>query len=747
MCGKNTVQVPSPAGPPPPARADASETDALISAAQAIARAALHPVFDLDAFLAEVLHQIAVVVQFDVGWALLREGDRARIRATDPAHRGDVGMTFPVDDCVSGLSMVRREPILIADLAQMPDELRRAYKPSRSTEAIMRSELVVPLVIGAEAIGALNIESRQPGAFAWQHVAQLRLLADQAALAIELARSRQEAAALGAIGLQLARETELAAVVRTVLERALALIAGQFGQLLLLEGADLTVYYTTNVPPREVGMRFRVEQSVSGLAVQERRPVIVPDVTAADYFVVELAAGSAGSVARLFRRSSGQPRYQRVLEREKERIRAELAVPLWAAGQLVGVLNVETPQEDGFAAAQRADLVAFGREVGSRFVTALAYTDEQRPATLRALLSEALAHADTSFGQLLEIDGEELVIVQTTGGEPLGTRVPVAGSVSGQVVALAAEVYVPDVDREPRYRRYLGEEMKSELAVPLISRRSPAGEDDQVLGVLNLESPVPAFFTAEHARILQVLAGQAAVAIERARRTEVERLAAIGSLAGDIVHRLNNPIGALSGWLDTLQRKPFYGELVAAYPYVAQFVGRAARDIGRAKAIIRELRAELRSQAPQAIPLQPAVTEALARAGLSEHGRIRVRLALPPEPIRVLAGPGLTGVFWNLFDNARKAMPEGGTLTITASLSAAPGWVVIEVADSGVGIEPWRLPTIFEAGESTTVDSFAPAHGLGLWWTRGQVERFGGTIEVASEVGRGTQFTIRLRVL
>ncbi len=745
MLDSNIACAPSPANPEPPAGPDVLDLSAVVNAAQAVIRAARHPIFDPDTFLAAVLREAAALAPFDVGWALLREGDRVRIRATDPAHRGDVGMTFPVDDCVSGLSMLRKTPILIADLAQMPDDLRRAYKASRSTDVAMRSELVVPLLSGPEAIGALNIESRRPGAFAWHHIAQLHLLADQAALAIELARFRQEAAALGAISLQLARETELSAIVRTVLERALALIAGEFGQLLLTEGADLVVYYTTNLPPREAGVRFKVNQSVSGLAVQERRPVIVPDVTAADYLVVELASGQAGSLPRLLPRISEQPRYQRVLEREKERIRAELAVPLWAGDGIVGVLNVETPREDGFSLAHRADLVAFGQAAGGRFLQVSAHADERRPAGLRTLLDEALTHADTAFGQLLALDEAELVIVQTTGGEALGTRVPLAGSVSGQAVARGAEVYVPDVDREPLYRRYLGEEMKSELAVPLISRRSPAGDDDLVLGVLNLESPVPAFFTVEHARILQALAGQAAVAIERARRTEVERLAAIGGLAGDIVHRLNNPIGALSGWLDTLQRKPFYAELVAAYPYVAQFVARIGRDVARAKAIIQELRSEIRRQTPAAVALQPAIQEALERSGLANHDRIRVHLALPDTPIRVLAGPSLIGVFWNLFDNARKAMPHGGTLAIAVGPAATPSWVAVEVADTGVGIESWRLPTLFEAGESTTADSFAPAHGLGLWWTRGQMDSFGGQIEVASAPGAGTRFTIRLR--
>ncbi len=280
--------------------------------------------------------------------------------------------------------------------------------------------------------------------------------------------------------------------------------------------------------------------------------------------------------------------------------------------------------------------------------------------------------------------------------------------------------------------------MKSELAVPLIS-------GETVLGVLNLESPAPGFFTAEHAQTLLALAGQAAVAVERARRFEVERLAAIGGLAGDIVHRLNNPVGALSGWVEMLKRKEFYPELIARYPYVEQFIGRLERDLARSKSIIQELRAELKRRAPQPVSLQGAVAEAVARAGLTERGAVRVNALLPGEPIHVLAGPSLPGIIWNLLDNAAKAMPDGGTITVRATRGPALDRASLEVEDVGIGIEPWRLASIFEPAASTTANSYAPTHGLGLWWTKGQVESFGGTIEVSSEPGRGTRFKLIFR--
>ncbi len=713
---------------------DHPETDlALLSRlTRDLVRDALRLDLDLDAFFGHVLRQAREVVPFDLGWLLLREGDRLRVRAADEAHRGDVGLAFPLADSVCGLSMRRGDPIRVPEDAAADDELRRLQRPSLGAAQAMGSRLVVPLVLGRDAIGALNIERVEARAFTPHQIEMLKLLCGHAALGIELARSRQEAAALGAISLQLARETELGDVVRTVLEHALGLIGGRFGQILLLEGPDLVVHYTTNSPARDQDLRFTVHNSVSGLAVTERRPVIVPDVAKPEYLVVDRPPGGG---ATLLPRATAMPRYQRVLEHEKERMRAELAVPLWSGASLAGILNVETPHEAGFGEAQRAALADWSMRAGRAMKDALGGASE---ATMRTLLIEALTLAGTTFGQLLAIDGENLVIVATTGGEATGTRVAAARSVSGEVLSRRDAVYIPDVDAEPRYHRYLGEEMKSELAVPLMT-------GDQVLGVLNLESPVPDFFTLEHARTLQVLAGQAAVAVERAQRFEIERLAAIGGLAGDIVHRLNNPIGALGGWVEMLKRKDFYAELIAAYPYVGQFVGRTERDIRRAKSIIQELRTELKRRAPAPVSLNAALEDALGRLGSLEERKIRVEKSMPDEPIRVIAGPSLWGIFWNLFDNALKAMPHGGTLAITVTRDEGADRVTIVVSDTGVGIEPWRLSSIFEPGASTTSDSYAPAHGLGLWWTKGQIESFGGSIEAASERGAGTTFVLVLR--
>jgi signal transduction histidine kinase len=303
-------------------------------------------------------------------------------------------------------------------------------------------------------------------------------------------------------------------------------------------------------------------------------------------------------------------------------------------------------------------------------------------------------------------------------------------------VRTRSPVYVPNVAEDSEYRRYLGEEMKSELAVPLI-----IGEE--VIGVLNMESPVPGFYTLYDARILQSFAGQAAVAIDRAKKFEIQTLAEIGGVSGDIVHRLNNPVGAISMRLELLKGRGEYREMISKYPYLAKFIEIVEGNTFNAKTIIQELRTAIKGKAPGPTDLQPAITKALSMAYLPEN--IRVEQSLPDSMVRVTANDRLVNIFWNLFDNARKAMPHGGHLTITASISADAQWVTVEVRDTGQGVEPWRLPLIFEAGETTTKDPNAPGHGLGLWWVKAQLENFGGEITVGSELGVGTWVTLKLK--
>jgi len=105
----------------------------------------------------------------------------------------------------------------------------------------------------------------------------------------------------------------------------------------------------------------------------------------------------------------------------------------------------------------------------------------------------------------------------------------------------------------------------------------------------------------------------------------------------------------------------------------------------------------------------------------------------------------IRGIINNLAVNAADAMPGGGTLTITTGRDETTGMVVITVEDTGIGISRENLPKIFEPF-FTTKDR-GQGTGLGLAMAYGVIQRHGGTIDVRSEVGKGTTFIIKLPTL
>ena len=102
----------------------------------------------------------------------------------------------------------------------------------------------------------------------------------------------------------------------------------------------------------------------------------------------------------------------------------------------------------------------------------------------------------------------------------------------------------------------------------------------------------------------------------------------------------------------------------------------------------------------------------------------------------------LERAFYNLLTNAGRAMPNGGTLTLRTRREG-DGWIVVDVADTGVGMSPETQARIFRIGFSDWRDG-QKGSGLGLYVARRNVENHGGRVEVTSDLGAGTTFTVRL---
>jgi len=216
-----------------------------------------------------------------------------------------------------------------------------------------------------------------------------------------------------------------------------------------------------------------------------------------------------------------------------------------------------------------------------------------------------------------------------------------------------------------------------------------------------------------------------------------ERLAVLGQLAGGVGHELRNPLGAIknaSYFLNMALEKP--------EPEVKEVLEILDKEVVTSERIISSLLDFARPKSPvrRKVDINEVVQEALSRIKVAENVEVVSQLdgVLPT----ILADPDQLGqVFGNIILNAIQAMPEGGQLVVKSEVQS-PEWVAVSFADTGVGIPEENLRKIFEPLFTTR----AKGIGLGLAIVKSLVEGNRGTIEVQSEVGKGSTFTVRLPI-
>jgi signal transduction histidine kinase len=213
-----------------------------------------------------------------------------------------------------------------------------------------------------------------------------------------------------------------------------------------------------------------------------------------------------------------------------------------------------------------------------------------------------------------------------------------------------------------------------------------------------------------------------------------ERQATFGRVAAGLVHDLSHPVQNIANscrllfhsWDDQEYRAEFHRTVeheMEAVKNVLEDLKNIARPIPLERAPI-DLAAEARRAAE-------GMRGAAAEAGLS------MTIDTMPGPMLVSANPYALGrVYRNLIQNAIQATPPGGAITVRSARDN--GGVRVEVSDTGAGIPPERLHTIFEDYFTTKKRGL----GLGLAISRRLVEQLDGTISVESELGKGTVFTV-----
>jgi len=275
-----------------------------------------------------------------------------------------------------------------------------------------------------------------------------------------------------------------------------------------------------------------------------------------------------------------------------------------------------------------------------------------------------------------------------------------------------------------------------------------SGAFDYLTKPIELEQLVSKIHQA-HDKILRA-AEKKREAAYRARMEQqmiaTERLASLGTLATGVAHEINNPLAIIkesAGWMRLILKNPQMTDIPRRED-LEKAIGKIENAIERARRITHQLLGSVQRQeaAVVEVHLPSLVAETLELLHREIANRnVSVQREIAPEAETIWSDPyQLRQVLINLLSNAVQASADGGRIDVR--LQAHGEGVALEIADTGKGIPKENLNKIFEPFFSTKPPG--EGTGLGLFVTRGIVEKLGGRITVESRLGAGARFRVVL---
>ena len=689
---------------------------------------------------------------------------------------------------VSGRSIMERQTVHVADLQMETEEFPEGAITARQFG--YRTTLGVPLLREGVGIGAIGLRRPEARLFTDRQIALLQTFAAQAVIAIENVRLFNELEGSNAeLTETLARQTATGEVLRAIsgaqtdaqpvfdiiAASALRLCGAISSLIVLYDGEMLRLVAIQNINPagvealRAIFPRPLDEGSGVARAIRTRAIVKIPDV-------LEDPAFPFGSVA------------------QAANYRSILTVPMLQDGEPIGVIGVFRTEPGPFSDKQIELLQTFADQAViaienvrlfnelqarthelTRSVDQLKALGEVGQAVsstldvqtvLTTIVSRATQLAGTDGGAIYEYDettGEfqlraeqglegALVEARRAGGIRRGE-----GAV-GRLADTREPVQIPDIMAEGAYRGRLREVLlrsgvRSLLAVPLL-------REDRIIGGLVVNRRTPGEFTPDVIELLKNFATQSALAIQNARLfREIEAKSRELEVASrhkseflaSMSHELRTPLNAIIGYSEMLQEEvqdlgqealiPDLGKINAAGKHLLELIN-AVLDLSKIEAGRMELFLET-------FPVRPLVEDIASVVQLlAEKNGNRLEVRCAPDVGEMRAD--LTKVrqtLFNLLSNASK-FTERGTITLEAAREPGANGDrnVFRVSDTGIGMTPEQIGRLFQDFSQADVSTSRRygGTGLGLALSRRLCRLMGGDVTVASEVGRGSTFTVRL---
>ncbi len=513
-----------------------------------------------------------------------------------------------------------------------------------------------------------------------------------------------------------------------------------------------------------VGTRLSPGTGVVGTVIQEGKPVIIRD-------------------------AQSDQRWYRDLD-DRFITHSIIAVPMVSRGHTIGVVELLNRRDSvPFDEDDERLLTAFATNAAISIENARLFTQTDQALAARVEELSMMQRIDRELNATLDYDqvmgltldwslrttgadiGLIAAIVETEDGlrglrflanrgypeELVSTRDeelwPLERGVVGRVVQTGKSELVEDVENDPDNVSVVPG-MVAQLTVPI--RR-----EDQIVGVVVLESSQKGCLNGEALEFVSRLADHAAIAIENARLFEQVRRAneAKTEFVSFVSHELKQPMTSIKGYTDLLIQG-VAGELTETQ---SNFLGTVRSNVDRLNTLVSSLldisrieggrmRLEFRS-----VSIERVIGEALRTIrGQIEAKQQTLEVEVPADlsPVRG-DRDRLVQILTNLVSNAYKYTPEGGHIAIRAQrwsdgrdATGQDEFVLCSVTDTGVGMTPenqQRLFTKYFRADDPAVRG-VPGTGLGLVITKSLVELQGGEIWVESEVGKGSTFSFTIPV-
>ncbi len=715
-----------------------------------------------DALLTSVVEQATRLLKAEGGLVFLLEPDDQTLKAvvSYDLDKDYCGYTLNRSEDIAGRVMILGEPVVVDNYHNF------SGRSSKFQDAAFGAVMGVPLRWGGKTRGVLYLVHKPHSLrFSESDIWLMELFATQSAIALEKSQLLTEAqqvanqlTTLSEVSMAISSTLDLDTALQRVMDRAVAILNAEAGSLLLADphGKNLTFEVVLGPTGKELlGVKTPVGKGIVGTVAETGEPLIINNV-------------------------ADDPRWNVAFdEATKFKTKDLLCVPMIAHNRVVGVVEVIN-KLDGtkFTQEECNLLLSFGAQAAIALENAQRFTridqalaervqelqtlqnfDQQLQTSLelKRVLNIALTYAMDSLGVSMGLMGvikekeEPGLYLLAQHGMPMEMSRykidpwPLTRGIMGRVVRTGKTEIINDItqakDYIPKTHR-----TRSMLVVPIM-------REGRVIGVMNLESTDPDYFTEEDASFVNILVSHAAIAIDNAQLFEQVREAneAKSEFMNTASHELKIPMTSIKGYAKLLamgavgqlseQQKDFLTVISNNVDRMDRLVSNLL-DVSRIEA--GRIRLELED-----VQMCDVINEVVESAKTQiEKKNLSLHLDVDKNLPQIRADYNrMVQIMNNLVSNAYKYTPEGGAITVSAKpYNGNLEGIAVSVKDTGYGIsqedQEKLFTNFFRSSDQNIRDQ--PGTGLGLAITKKMIESHGGQLTLDSEPGKGSCFTFTM---